>query len=86
MICCDGIFFDELTRLPYDRYFVRQAQELIRNQLKRPVMISLDISILIGCMVIKKVTGLSVEWWNVSAIITLTVYWHTEYMLTILSY
>ena len=44
MICCDGIFFDELTRLPYDRYFVRQAQELIRNQLKRPVMISLDIS------------------------------------------
>lgn len=37
-------FFDELTRLPYDRYFVRQAQELIRNQLKRPVMISLDIS------------------------------------------
>lgn len=34
----------ELTRLPYDRYFVRQAQELIRNQLKRPVMISLDIS------------------------------------------
>ena len=44
MICYDGIFFDELTRLPYDRYFVRQAQELIRNQLKRPVMISLDIS------------------------------------------
>lgn len=44
MICYDGIFFDELTRLPYDRYFVRQAHELIRNQLKRPVMISLDIS------------------------------------------
>lgn len=44
MICYDGIFFDELTRLPYDRYFVRQARELIRNQLKRPVMISLDIS------------------------------------------
>lgn len=44
MICYDGVFFDELTRLPYDRYFVRQAQKLIRNRLKRPVMISLDIS------------------------------------------
>lgn len=44
MICEDGIFFDELTRLPYDRYFVRQAPGLIKNQLKKPVMISLDIS------------------------------------------
>lgn len=40
----DGVIYEELTGLPYAEFFYRNAPEIIRNKLNKPVILSLDIS------------------------------------------
>lgn len=40
----DIMLTEELTGLPFSEFFYREAPEIIKNKLKQPVMISLDIS------------------------------------------
>ena len=38
------VLYEELTGLPFSEFFYRDAPEIIKNKLKKPVMMSLDIS------------------------------------------
>lgn len=40
----DIVLYEELTGLPFSEFFFRDAPEIIKNKLKKPVMMSLDIS------------------------------------------